>query len=335
MCIELKITYACGHYEEQLTWCPSLQKKKSSRRNKFLGSYKGMKHCGAVRRERPASHRNCDNCLVKTDGLLSQRVGNGASLVHRPLVDESFRQERLCAARESLREAQKGTLKPKGYGHHVNISSQTSVWVPDYYHHPRTVTATANYARASAPAPPVAPPRAPSRAERSRSFSQGRPFASRATSGQSSRNKEGSSQIAGVSDGSPRSIRKPAKPLPTWKAQSLRHTGRLPQRDQGYDHEDSLPVRGRPFPTSVASRQLPRPIFETYLQAHKEVERLHALNQRPLPNSSRKTPQATTKQTLLASLGLGSSHHAGGEADSDVSFACEAARRIEARAARR
>lgn len=333
MCIELKITYACGHYEKQLTRCPSFQKKKSSLRNKFFGYYEGMKDCGAVRRERPTSRRNCEKCSVRIDGLVSQRVGDGANLVHRPFVDESFRQEHLDAARESLKKARKGALKPKGHGHQATISTKGSVWVPDHYHHPRTVSATATYGRASAPAPPVAPPRAPSRAGRSRSFSQGRSFASQLTSGKSTNDG---------ARGSSRSTRKPAKPLPTWKAQSVRHTGRLPQRDLG-----------RRSSTSAASRQPPRPMFETYLQAQRELEslrevkRLNSLKQCPLPRMSqemphvdsstlaRVPPKQMTKKTWFSALGLGSSHRAGGDADSDVSFACEAARRIEARALRR
>lgn len=157
--------------------------------NKLFGIYSGRRDCGRVRRERTASGRSCDQCVVGGRGLTSQRVGNGASIVHRQLVDEDFRRERHVAARQALKKSEK-TLRAKGHNHVEVISSKNSVWCPEYYHHPKTVAET-NYGRKGARAPPVAPPRADRSPKESHGKDYNKPVLHQAPSAKTSRKPPG------------------------------------------------------------------------------------------------------------------------------------------------
>lgn len=354
MSMEADTGRARGYPEQHRTRRSSLLRRRSSLRDKFFSYYEDMKARGANRRERSKSLRGYEDRSIRPDS---------ANHGHRHYVDENFRQERLDAARESLKKATGGTLKPKGYRRHETISAQASVWVPDYYHHPRTAAAVESYASRSNRPPPVAPPRVPLRPERPHGPPRRRSSASRTTPGRSSRDAsrgeihEGrptrgweetrSSQRrvpvaldiadsrAPTFDPVVWSPPKSANTQPTWQNKGLRHTGRLPQRSLGYGHQESVAVGGR---RASASREVPRPKYEVYLQAQKETERMYDSRQRPLP----KAPQSTRhlsqprvpssqeiKKTWLSSLGFGSGHQSSAETDSDVSFACEGARQIE------
>ncbi|KAI0124658.1 hypothetical protein BJ170DRAFT_685536 [Xylariales sp. AK1849] len=142
-------------YERQLNSCPTYHKQQSSLRNRIFGTYRGDKSCGKVRRLVHTSINNCDHCAIKFDGLTTRRVGNGATIVQRQFVDESFRKERHNDARYALKKSEKMS-RSKSNKHYEIISCKNSVWCPDYYHHPEAV-AEATYGRGSAPAPPVVP----------------------------------------------------------------------------------------------------------------------------------------------------------------------------------
>ncbi|KAI1872605.1 hypothetical protein JX265_005485 [Neoarthrinium moseri] len=300
MCGDLKITYGCGHWESQFTECPAFRKKRSSFMAKLFGR-SGAKDCGKVRRERSTSTRPCDQCAITGDGLSSQRVGNGARIVHRHYVDESFRNERQDAARSALKSGKK-PRSSKSRKHHEVISSKNSVWCPEYYHHPETVAA-ARYGRPSAPAPPVAPPRAPEKSTKPHSTSHrssSRKTSSKST-GQDRRlghpiqsREEAKGYYPAFSPLQP--LRRPAEPKPALASRKIRGQGidgPPPSPYQPYAHEEigyahtcdykhylpmagarpaagaAPPLKARPQPIPA-----PKPYHQVYSGELKQAERL-------------------------------------------------------------
>jgi hypothetical protein len=136
--------------------------------NKLFGVHEGKKDCGKARREKTTVAGCCDKCAADGGRLTSQRVGNGPPTVHhQQFVDEDFRKERHVAARQALQKSERSS-KTRGHKHVEVISSQNSVWCPEYYHHPKTVAET-NHHRQDVPATTVARPPVDDASSKSRS----------------------------------------------------------------------------------------------------------------------------------------------------------------------
>ncbi|KAI1336422.1 hypothetical protein F5Y15DRAFT_206571 [Xylariaceae sp. FL0016] len=244
----------CNHVATKLTSCPSYHKQQESAKG-FLGSIfkrdvKKMKHCGKLVPHPFETNTYCHKCTVKNERYQARRVGEGAYRVHRPVVEESFRDERQHAAKESLRKSERSRRGKKRH-HHEVVSAKPSVWLPDLYDHPETLARKEAYARAAAPAPPVSsrPPKSSSRTHESPHSSHSKDTRSTKQAREARLNKSYSHgrhmAAPGVLSGSPdrtpafgtsQPLTRPAEPKPAYQ-----YSGRFANNSAGPPPACGLP----------------------------------------------------------------------------------------------
>ncbi|KAH8197161.1 hypothetical protein TruAng_008654 [Truncatella angustata] len=153
-------------------------------------------------------------------------------------------------------------------------------------------------------------------------------------------------------------LQKPVEPRPALKPRGLHRDSsagspppadrpQVPNVKQGLSaaYKRKLPMAGqRHAATSPSGPRPPRPAYEVYLDAQRETERAYALRQyKPIPRAPHIPVHASvhTRELLnqagtrkiwkrvAGDMGFGFGLHNPGETDSEVSFACGAAREIE------
>ncbi|KAK8056710.1 hypothetical protein PG993_001937 [Apiospora rasikravindrae] len=159
MCIKLSVHYkGCNCLRESLSPCPTFQKKRSGFWGSLFGAFKHEKHCGKVRRSRQQADSICDDCAIKARGLRPHRVGDGANLPRRKVADESFRKERPDGGRRSPKRKRRsgGRKRHSGHSQYSAIPTNAKAWIPNLYDETKQLPLAPppEYGRKYAPAPP-------------------------------------------------------------------------------------------------------------------------------------------------------------------------------------
>lgn len=291
MCVDLKITFRCGHHERHFGRCVKYYTKKSSVRNWLFGWYENTKDCGVVRRERPQVKHNCDKCAARAMRSANRR---GARLNHRQYVDG---EKHHSAAREPLKETGEKTPEHKDHQHHDRTSAKRR---PEH-HYNHKPGADTSYSQQNAPSPYVAPLRLRRPDEKPNGKSIPR----------NSSSKYG---------------RNAARNQPHVDSPMNRHTITHPMPPHRPEYASKL--------------QPPKPMYEVYLDAMRESDRVNSSHQ-----AAKRTPPGVQEPTRNASAPTSSSSrnrwitglHLGArplEELSEISFACRDARDIERQVAR-